>query len=114
VRTGEWHGTKQKRKLEEAVVAMLNQRNIEEAARSVGISKCVLEGTLPANATGALIGGEAIAPAPNVGGNEVFVSFQGCCGFSRERSPILVESDQRFHPRRSPSERSDAGFLIFR
>ena len=26
------------------------------------------------------------------------------CGFSRERSPISVESDQRFHPRRLPSE----------
>lgn len=36
------------------------------------------------------------------------------CGFSRERSPISVESDQRFHPGRSPSERSDAGFLILR
>ena len=36
------HGTKQKRKLEEAVVAMLTQRNIEEAARSVGISTATL------------------------------------------------------------------------
>jgi hypothetical protein len=37
-----------------------------------------VEGALPANAVGALIGGEAIAPDPNVSGNEVFLSFQGC------------------------------------
>jgi hypothetical protein len=36
------HGTKQKRKLEEAAVAMLTQRNVEEAARSVGISIATL------------------------------------------------------------------------
>src|ERR1700694_5331844 len=36
------HGTKFKRKLEEAVAAMLTQRNIEEAARSVGISTATL------------------------------------------------------------------------
>src|SRR5664279_2509691 len=36
------HGTKLKRKLEEAVAAMLTQRNIEEAARSVGISTATL------------------------------------------------------------------------
>jgi len=32
------HGTKFKRKLEEAVAAILTQRNVEEAARSIGIS----------------------------------------------------------------------------
>ena len=36
------HGTKLKRKLEEAVAAMLTQRNIEEAARSVGVSPATL------------------------------------------------------------------------
>src|SRR5260370_20669504 len=36
------HGTKFKRKLEEAVAAMLTQRNVEEAARSVGISTATL------------------------------------------------------------------------
>ena len=36
------HGTKQNRKLEEAAVAMLTQRNVEEAARSVGISTATL------------------------------------------------------------------------
>ena len=36
------HGTKLKRKLEEAVAAMLTQRNVEEAARSVGISVATL------------------------------------------------------------------------
>ena len=36
------HGTKFKRKLEEAVVAMLTQRNLEEAARSVGVSTATL------------------------------------------------------------------------
>ena len=36
------HGTKLKRKLEEAVAAMLTQRNIEEAARSVGVSAATL------------------------------------------------------------------------
>lgn len=36
------HGTKLKRKLEDAVVAMLTQRNIEEAARAVGVSPATL------------------------------------------------------------------------
>jgi len=36
------HGTKLKRKLEEAVAAMLTQRNIEEAARSIGVSPATL------------------------------------------------------------------------
>jgi DNA-binding MurR/RpiR family transcriptional regulator len=36
------HGTKLKRKLEEAVAAMLTQRNIEEAARSIGVSAATL------------------------------------------------------------------------
>jgi hypothetical protein len=36
------HGTKLKRKLDEAVAAMLTQRNVEEAARSVGISTATL------------------------------------------------------------------------
>jgi len=36
------HGTKLTRKLEDAVAAMLTQRNIEEAARSVGISTATL------------------------------------------------------------------------
>jgi len=36
------HGTKFKRKLEEAVAAMLTQRNVEEAARSIGISTATL------------------------------------------------------------------------
>lgn len=36
------HGTKLKRKLEEAVAAMLTQRNVEEAARSVGVSAATL------------------------------------------------------------------------
>src|SRR5664279_465223 len=36
------HGTKLNRKLEEAVAAMLTQRNIEEAARSVGVSTATL------------------------------------------------------------------------
>ena len=36
------HGTKLNRKLEEAVVAMLTQRNVEEAARAVGISTATL------------------------------------------------------------------------
>ena|SRR5579862_484519 len=36
------HGTKLKRKLEEAVAAMLTQRNVEEAARAVGISTATL------------------------------------------------------------------------
>jgi hypothetical protein len=36
------HGTKFKRKMEEAVAAMLTQRNVEEAARSVGVSTATL------------------------------------------------------------------------
>jgi transposase-like protein len=36
------HGTKFKRKLEEAIAAMLTQRNVEEAARSVGVSTATL------------------------------------------------------------------------
>lgn len=36
------HGTKLTRKLEDAVAAMLTQRNIEEAARSVGVSTATL------------------------------------------------------------------------
>lgn len=36
------HGGKFKRKMEEAVGAMLTQRNIEEAAKSVGISPATL------------------------------------------------------------------------
>jgi hypothetical protein len=36
------HGTKLKRKLEEAVAAMLTQRNIEEAARATGVSTATL------------------------------------------------------------------------
>jgi len=36
------HGTKLKRNLEEAVVAMLTQRNIEEAARTAGVSTATL------------------------------------------------------------------------
>src|SRR6266851_10047381 len=36
------HGTKFKRKLEEAVAAMLTQRNVEEAARFIGISTATL------------------------------------------------------------------------
>jgi DNA-binding MurR/RpiR family transcriptional regulator len=36
------HGTKFTRKMEEAVVAMLTQRNIEEAARSVDVSPATL------------------------------------------------------------------------
>lgn len=36
------HGAKLKRKLEEAVAAMLTQRNVEEAARSVGVSPATL------------------------------------------------------------------------
>jgi len=36
------HGAKFTRKMEEAVVAMLTQRNVEEAARSVGISIATL------------------------------------------------------------------------
>ncbi len=36
------HGSKLKRKLEEAVAAMLTQRNVEEAAHSVGISVATL------------------------------------------------------------------------
>ena len=36
------HGTKLKRKLEEAVAAMLTQRNVEEAARTVGVSTATL------------------------------------------------------------------------
>jgi hypothetical protein len=36
------HGTKFTRKMEEAVVAMLTQRNIEEAARSVSVSPATL------------------------------------------------------------------------
>ena len=36
------HGTKFTRKLEEAVAAMLTQRNVEEAARAVGISTATL------------------------------------------------------------------------
>jgi hypothetical protein len=36
------HGGKIKRKLEDAVAAMLTQRNVEEAARSVGISVATL------------------------------------------------------------------------
>jgi len=36
------HGTKFKRKLEDAVAAMLTQRNVEEAARAVGISTATL------------------------------------------------------------------------
>ena len=36
------HGGKIKRKLEDAVAAMLTQRNVEEAARSVGISIATL------------------------------------------------------------------------
>jgi transposase-like protein len=36
------HGTKFKRKLDEAVAAMLTQRNVEEAARSVGVSTATL------------------------------------------------------------------------
>ena len=36
------HGSKLNRKLEDAVVAMLTQRNVEEAARSVGVSTATL------------------------------------------------------------------------
>jgi hypothetical protein len=36
------HGTKFKRKLEEAVAALLTQRDVEEAARSVGVSTATL------------------------------------------------------------------------
>ncbi len=36
------HGTKFLRKLDDAVVAMLTQRNVEEAARSVGVSTATL------------------------------------------------------------------------
>ena len=36
------HGAKLNRKLEDAVVAMLTQRNVEEAARSVGVSVATL------------------------------------------------------------------------
>ena len=36
------HGTKFLRKLDDAVVAMLTQRNVEEAARSVGVSTTTL------------------------------------------------------------------------
>jgi hypothetical protein len=36
------HGAKLSRKLEDAVVAMLTQRNVEEAARSVGVSTATL------------------------------------------------------------------------
>jgi hypothetical protein len=36
------HGTKFKRKLDEAVAAMLTQRNVEEAARSVNVSTATL------------------------------------------------------------------------
>ena len=36
------HGTKLTRKLEDAVAAMLTQRNTEEAARSVGVSTATL------------------------------------------------------------------------
>jgi hypothetical protein len=36
------HGAKFKRKLDEAVAAMLTQRNVEEAARSVGVSTATL------------------------------------------------------------------------
>jgi hypothetical protein len=36
------HGTKFSRKLDEAVAAMLTQRNVEEAARAVGISVATL------------------------------------------------------------------------
>ena len=36
------HGTKFKRKLDDAVAAMLTQRNVEEAARSVGVSIATL------------------------------------------------------------------------
>jgi DNA-binding MurR/RpiR family transcriptional regulator len=36
------HGSKLNRKLEDAVVAMLTQRNVEEAARSAGVSTATL------------------------------------------------------------------------
>ncbi len=36
------HGTKLSRKLDDAVVAMLMQRNVEEAARSIGVSPATL------------------------------------------------------------------------
>jgi len=36
------HGSKLNRKLEDAVVAMLTQRNVEEAARSAGVSPATL------------------------------------------------------------------------
>ncbi|MGA2435865.1 MAG: hypothetical protein ABSG25_11325 [Bryobacteraceae bacterium] len=36
------HGSKIQRKLEEAVAAMLTQRNVEEAARAVGVSTATL------------------------------------------------------------------------
>src|ERR1035437_10832061 len=36
------HGAKFSRKMEEAVAAMLTQRNVEEAARSVGVSTATL------------------------------------------------------------------------
>jgi hypothetical protein len=36
------HGTKLGRKLEDAVAALLTQRNVEEAARSVGVSVATL------------------------------------------------------------------------
>jgi hypothetical protein len=36
------HGTKFKRKLDEAVAAILTQRNVKEAARSVGLSTATL------------------------------------------------------------------------
>ena len=36
------HGAKYERKKEEAIVALLTQKNIEEAARSIGIGSAML------------------------------------------------------------------------
>ena len=40
------HGAKYERKKEEAIVALLTQKNIEEAARSIGIGSATLQRSL--------------------------------------------------------------------
>ena len=71
------HGTKFKRKLDEAVAAMLTQRNVEEAARSVGVATATLMRwqklpefqTAYREAHRAAYGQAVAAPAGNLGGS---------------------------------------------
>jgi transposase-like protein len=69
------HGAKFTRKMEEAVAAMLTQRNVEEAARSVGVSIATLmrwqkepeyQKGLPGGPLGSVRAIDRAAPARNL------------------------------------------------